>query len=126
MIYLRSLSNQHANRIRKNHLCVKIVPIIVPCCTPTAMLTKLGNCPYLKVASATFGSITMFKQQPLLFHVVSKTFITQNYLFVILIIILCFTFLCRYCLAYFKTRDNRGKNNFEKQYCCGNYSVDVY
>ena len=37
----------------------------------------------LKVVSATFEFITMFKQKSLSFHVVSKTFITQNYLFVI-------------------------------------------
>ena len=59
--------------------------------------------------STTFGPITIFKQQSLLFHVVSKTFITQNYLFVIPNNIHPFT-----CLAHFKTRDNRGtilKNN---------------
>ena len=37
----------------------------------------------LKVVSATFGPIIMFKQQSLSFHVVSKTFITQNYLVLI-------------------------------------------
>ena len=80
----------------------------------------------LKVASATFEPITMFKQQSLSFHLVSKTFIKQNYLFVIPNNILHFTCLYRSCLAHFKTRDNRDKHNFEKQYCCENYSDDVY
>ena len=80
----------------------------------------------LKVLSATFGPIKMFKKQLFSFHVVSKTFITQNYLFVIPSNILHFS--CLYCsfLAYFKPRDNRGKHDFEKQYYCGNYSDDVY
>ena len=34
----------------------------------------------LKVVSTTFEPITMYKQQPLSFHVVPKTFITQNHL----------------------------------------------
>ena len=76
--------------------------------------------------SATFGSMTMFKQQSLSFHVVSKIFIAQNYLFGIPNKILRVTFLYRSRLAQFKTRDNRGKLSFEKQYCCGNYSDDVY
>ena len=67
----------------------------------------------------------MFKQQSLSFHVVSKTFITQNYLFVIPKNILPFTCLYRSCLAHFKTRDNQGKLNFEKQYYCGNNSDDM-
>ena len=56
----------------------------------------------------------MFKQQPLSFHEVSETFITQNYLFVIPNNILCFT--CHYCscLAHFKTGGNRGKHSSEK------------
>ena len=68
----------------------------------------------------------MFKQQSLSFHVVSKTFITQNYLFVIPSNILRFTCLYRSCLAHFKARDNRGKHNFETQYCYGNCFDDVY
>ena len=79
----------------------------------------------LKVVSAIFGSITRFKRQSS-FHVVPKTFTTQNHLFVIPNKILRFTCLYRSCLAHFKTRDNRGKHNFKKQYCCGNYSDDVY
>ena len=86
------------------------------------------NCAYafLKVVSATFEPITMFKQQSLSFQVVSKTFLTQNYLLVIPNNIFRFTCLYRCCLAHFKRRDNRGKHNFEKQYCCGNYSDDAY
>ena len=79
----------------------------------------------LKVVSASFGPMAMFEQQSLSFHVVSKTFITQNYLFVILNNILGFTCLYLSCLAHFKTRDNRGKHNFDKQYYCGSYSDDV-
>ena len=79
----------------------------------------------LKVVSATFGPITMFKQQSSSFHVVSKSFITQNYLFVIPSNILSFSWLYRSCLAHFKSRDNRGKHNFEKQSFCGNYFDDV-
>ena len=74
----------------------------------------------LKVVPATFEPITMFKQLSLSFHVASKTFITQSYLFVIPNNILRFT-----CLAHFKTRDNQGKHNFKIQYCCWNYSDDV-
>ena len=81
---------------------------------------------YLKVVSATFRPIKMFKKQSLSFHVVSKTFITQNYLFVIPSNILRFSCLYRSFLAHFKPRDNRGKHDFEKQYYCGNYSDDVY
>ena len=62
----------------------------------------------------------MFKQQSLSLHVVSKIFITQNYLPVIHTNILRFT-----CLAQFKTIDNLGKHNFEK-HCCENYSDDLY
>ena len=80
----------------------------------------------LKIVSATFKRITIFKQQSLSFHVVSKTFITQNYLFVIPNHILCFTCPYHSYLAHFKTSDNRGKHNFEKQYCGGNYSDDLY
>ena len=79
----------------------------------------------LKVVSATFGPIKMFEKQSLSFHVVSKTFITQNYLFVIPSNILRFSCLYRSFLAHFKPRDNRGKHDFEKQYYCGNYSDDV-
>ena len=70
----------------------------------------------LKIVSTTFGPIAMSKLQSLSFHVVSKTFIRQNYLFVIPNNILRFTCLYRSCVAHFKTRDNRGKHNFEKQY----------
>ena len=79
----------------------------------------------LKVVSATFGPITMFKEQSLSFHVVFKIFITQNYLFVIPNNIRHFTCLYHSCLAHFKVRDNRGTHNFEKQCYCGNYSDDV-
>ena len=57
---------------------------------------------YLKVESATFRPIKMFKKQSLSFHVVSKTFITQNYLFVIPSNILRFSCLYRSFLAHFK------------------------
>ena len=67
----------------------------------------------------------MFKQHSLSFHVVSKTFITQNYLFVIPSNILRFSSLYRSCLVHFKPRDNRGKHDFGKQYYCGNYSHDI-
>ena len=80
----------------------------------------------LKVVSATFGPIKMFEKQSLSFHVVSKTFITQNYLFVIPSNILRFSCLYHSFLAHFKPRDNRGKHDFEKQCYCGNYSDDVY
>ena len=80
----------------------------------------------LKVVFGTFGPIKMFKKQSLSFHVVSKTFITQNYLFVIPSNILRFSCLYRSFLAHFNPRDNRGKHDFEKQYYCGNYSDDVY
>ena len=81
---------------------------------------------YLKVVSATFRPIKMFKKQSLSFHVVSKTFITQNYLFVIPSNILRFSCLYRSFLAHFNPRDNRGKHDVEKQYYCGNYFNDVY
>ena len=45
----------------------------------------------LKVSCATFGAITMFKEQSLSFHLVSKTFITQNYLVFIPSNIYCFS-----------------------------------
>ena len=80
----------------------------------------------LNVVFATFGSMTMFKQQPLSFMQFSKYFFTQNNLLVIPNNILCFTCLYRSCFAQFETRKNRGKHNFEKQYCCRNYSDDVY
>ena len=83
-------------------------------------------CNPLKAVSATFASIKMFKKQSLSFYVVSKTFITQNYLFVIPGNILRFSCLCRSFLAHFKPRDNRGKHDFQKQYNCGNNSDDVY
>ena len=51
----------------------------------------------LKVVSATFWPITMFKGQSLLFHVVSETLITQNYLFVIPNNVVRFTCLYRSC-----------------------------
>ena len=72
----------------------------------------------LKAASATFAPITMFKQQSLSFHIVSKTFITQNFLVFISSNILCFSCLCAFCLALFacfQARDNRGKHNFENE-----------
>ena len=78
----------------------------------------------LKVVSATFWPITMFKGQSLLFHVVSETLITQNYLLVIPNNVVRFTCLLS-LLSHFKTKDDRGKHNFEKQYYCGNYSDDV-
>ena len=84
------------------------------------------ECLDLKVLSATFGPINMFKKQWLSFHVVSKTFITQNYLCVIPSNILRFSCLYRSFLAHFKPRDNRGKHDFEKQCYCGNYSHNVY
>ena len=37
----------------------------------------------LKALSTTFELMTLFEQQSLSFHVVSKAFITQNYRFVI-------------------------------------------
>ena len=55
--------------------------------------------PASKEVTATFGPITIFKQQSLSFHVVSKTFITQNYLVFITRSILCFSCLYRSCLA---------------------------
>ena len=71
----------------------------------------------LNAVSATFGPITMlFKQQSLSFHVVSETFIAQIYLVFISSNILCFFYLCPFCLelfACFQARDNRGKHNFE-------------
>ena len=59
----------------------------------------------------------MYKQQ-LSFHVVSKTFVTQNYLVFIPSNSICFScphcsFLA--CLAHFQPRDNQGKHNFEKE-----------
>ena len=56
----------------------------------------------------------MFKQQLLLFHVVSKTFISQNCLVFIPSNILRFSSLYRSCLIHFQPRDNRSKDNFEK------------
>ena len=67
----------------------------------------------LKVVSATFGPITMFKQQSLSF--VSKIFMTHRYLVFILSNI--FQFFCLYCscLAHLQPRDIRGKHSFEKK-----------
>ena len=68
----------------------------------------------LKVASATFGPMTMFKQQSSSFHVVSKTLITQNCLFVIPSNNLCFSCLNCCCLTHFQPKDNRCRQDFEK------------
>ena len=80
----------------------------------------------LKVAYSSFRSVTMFKQQSLSFYIISKTFITKNYISVIPNNILRFTFPNNFCLAHFETSDNWSKHNFEKHYCCGNYSDDIY
>ena len=51
----------------------------------------------LKFISASFVPITMFKQQSVSFHIVSKTFITQNYLVFISSNFLCL--LLRSCIV---------------------------
>ena len=56
----------------------------------------------------------MFKQQSLSFDVVSKIFITQNYLVFIPSNILRFS-----SLAHFQPRDNWDKYNFEKNIIAG-------
>ena len=64
----------------------------------------------------------MFKQQLLSFHVVSKTFVTQNYLVYIPSNCLRFSYLYRSFLArlaHFHPRDNRDKHIFEKLFIAG-------
>ena len=67
----------------------------------------------LKVASATFGSITMFKEQSLSFHgvyiyykqkIAFLSFPTTSFALLV--------FIARH--AHFQTRDDRGKHTFEK------------
>ena len=84
------------------------------------------NTNYLKVVSTTSGPIKMFEKHSLLFHVISKAFTIQNYLFVIPSNNFRFSCLYRLFHAHFKPKDNRGKHNFEKQYYCRNYSDYVY
>ena len=73
-----------------------------------------------------FSVIYNSKEQSLSFPVVFKIFIFTKLLFSIPNKILRFILLYCSFLVKFKTRDDRGKHNFEKQYCCGNYSDDVY
>ena len=67
----------------------------------------------------------MFKQHSLSFHVVCKTFITQNYLFVIPNNILRFPCLIALVLHILK-QEIIEANTTLKNYFCGNYSDDVY
>ena len=79
----------------------------------------------LKAVSATFGPRTMFKQQSLSFHVVSKTFITQNYLVLISSNILCFSCLCPFCLALFACFQARANTILKKEDIGEKVSYDV-
>ena len=54
----------------------------------------------LNFVFTTFGPIAMFKEQSLSFHVVYKTFITQNYLFDIPSNILYFSWLYHSYLTF--------------------------
>ena len=72
----------------------------------------------LKVVLTTCGPVTIFKQQSLLFHVVSKTFLAQNYLVFIHSNILYFLSLsllsCTSCMFSTQPRNNQNKQSFEK------------
>ena len=110
---LNSSSNEFHLHPRKTYLLINI-----------SMNIRFQSKSIVKV-SATFGPMKMFKKKSLSFHVVSKTFIAQNYLSVIPSDILHFFCLNRSFLAHFKSRDNRDKHVFEKHYYCGDYSDDV-
>ena len=74
----------------------------------------------LKVVSTTFGPITIFKQQSLLFHLLHKiTFSSLSTTSFASLVFIAF-------VLQILRRDSRSKHNFEKQYYCGNYSDDVY
>ena len=84
----------------------------------------------LKVVSTTFGPITMYKQQPLSFHVVPKTFITQNHLVFNSIPGTILRFFCVYCsclarVAHFQPEITEANILLKKNIIAGYYTDDV-